>query len=166
VTLLSLHPDRFFDPQPDIRRAARALLEEVSGLPLICPHGHVPPEWLATNAPFADPTELLVTPDHYILRMLYSRGIPMKALGVTPADGSDAPASPRRVWQTFADHYHLFLGTPTRAWFDYGLHEVFGIRYRLDGTSADRIYDEIAVEATRPRIPPDIQLLHGLELPS
>ena len=36
-------------------------------------------------------------------------------------------AEPRRVWQLFAEHYYLFRGTPTGAWLDYELHEVFGM---------------------------------------
>ena len=35
---------------------------------------------------------------------------------------------PRKVWQLFAANYHLFRGTPSRAWLDYELHELFGVR--------------------------------------
>src|ERR1051325_11581825 len=69
-----LHEDRFFDSDPAVRRAARALYEETRGLPLICPHGHVDPRVLAEDEPFGEPTELILRPDHYILRMLYGRG--------------------------------------------------------------------------------------------
>jgi len=41
----------------------------------VCPHGHVDPARLAKNTPFSEPTGLLITPDHYIYRMLYAQGI-------------------------------------------------------------------------------------------
>src|SRR4051794_10647841 len=85
---LRLNPDRFFDPDPAIRRIARDLYAETRDLPLVCPHGHVDPALLANNTPFPEPTSLLITPDHYIFRMLYSQGVPMEDLGVPTRDGS------------------------------------------------------------------------------
>jgi len=71
----SLHPDRYFDPEPEVRRIARSLYEQTRNLPLICPHGHVDPRSLADDEPFQEPTALLIVPDHYITRMLYSQGV-------------------------------------------------------------------------------------------
>ena len=85
---LELHPDRFFDPDPGIRKIARELYEEIADLPLICPHGHVPPQLLAENGRFPEPTSLIITPDHYIFRMLYSQGIPLEDLGIPTLDGT------------------------------------------------------------------------------
>src|SRR5690242_6789981 len=113
---LVLHEDRFFDPDPTIRRVARSLYEETRTLPLVCPHGHVDAGLLAENGPFPEPTELIITPDHYVFRMLYSRGIPMEALGVPQRDGTNRQRDPRRIWQLFGEHYHLFRGTPTGVW--------------------------------------------------
>ena len=84
----TLHPDRFFDPDPSIRRVARQLYEETRGLPIVSPHGHVDPRILADNEPFPDPAALIVAPDHYVLRMLYARGVPLEALGVPRLDGA------------------------------------------------------------------------------
>ena len=152
---LVLHEDRFFDADPAIRRAARAIHEETRSLPLICPHGHVDPRLLAEDAPFPEPAALLITPDHYIFRMLYSQGIPMDALGIPARDGRPAePVDPRAAWQLFADHYHLFLGTPTGVWLDHELHEVFGVRVRLDGGTAQRVYDEVAEKLASPEFRP------------
>ena len=152
---LELHPDRFFDSDPKIRRIARELYEEVADLPLVCPHGHVPPELLAENEPFPEPTSLIITPDHYIFRMLYSQGIPLEELGIPTRDGTPVEDDPRTIWQLFADHYHLFLGTPTRAWLDYELYHVFGIRQKLTSASAMDIYDQMLEQlqddAFRPR---------------
>jgi len=141
-----LNPDRYFDPDPSVRRVARALYEETRGLPIVSPHGHVDPRILAENAPFPEPASLIVQPDHYILRLLYANGVPLEAL---------LKAEPRRVWQLFAEHYYLFRGTPSGAWLDYELHEVFGIRDPLTGETATRIYDAIveklAAAEFRPR---------------
>ena len=141
---MQLAPDRFFDSDPAVRRAAGALYEETARLPLICPHGHVEPALLAQNAQLPEPTALLITPDHYIYRMLYSRGVPMESLGIPTIDGTPFERDPRAVWRIFAAHRHLFLGTPTGAWMDHELHEVFGIEERLDAASADRVYDALA----------------------
>ena len=152
---LELHPDRFFDPDPTIRQIARELYEGTAGLPLVCPHGHVPPELLAENGRFPEPTSLIITPDHYIFRMLYSQGITLEELGIPTEDGTPVESDPRKIWQIFADHYHLFLGTPTRAWLDYEFYHVFGIRHRLDSESAMHIYEQIneqlQEDAFRPR---------------
>src|SRR5438270_5520499 len=69
---LVLDEDRLFDPEPSVRRAARAIYEETRELPLVCPHGHVDPAILANDTPFPEPAALLILPDHYIFRMLYS----------------------------------------------------------------------------------------------
>ena len=140
---LNLHPDRFFGPDDNVRRIARELFDEIEGLPLICPHGHVPPELLADDDPFPEPTSLLISPDHYIFRMLHSQGITLEELGIPRRNGRTVEADPRRVWQIFSDHYHLFLGTPTRAWLDYVFYNVFGLRLKLSSESASQIYDAI-----------------------
>jgi glucuronate isomerase len=149
-----LHDDRFFDSDPAIRRAARTLYEETRDLPLVCPHGHVDPSLLADDDPFPEPTALLIIPDHYIFRMLYSRGVPLEALGVPRRDGGAVEQDPRRIWQLFADHYYLFRGTPTGAWLDHELAEVFGIAEDLNGTTAQHVYDEIAARLRTPEFRP------------
>lgn len=152
---LPLHPDRFFGPDEAVRRVARELYEAVVDLPLVCPHGHVPPELLAHDEPFPGPTPLLITPDHYIFRMLYSQGVPLEELGIPTRDGTPVETDERLIWKRFAACYHLFLGTPTRAWLDYVLYNVFGVRHKLDEGSAEFIYDQIAEKLTdsafRPR---------------
>jgi glucuronate isomerase len=151
---LRLHEDRFFDPDPSIRDAARCLYEETRSLPLVCPHGHVDPSLLADNAPFPEPTALLIIPDHYIFRMLYSRGVPMESLGIPTIDGAPVEGDPRKIWQRFAEHYYLFRGTPTGAWFDHELHDLFGVRTRLSGETAAAIYDQIAERLASPEFRP------------
>jgi glucuronate isomerase len=152
---LVLHEDRFFDPDAVVRRLARTLYEETRDLPIVSPHGHVDPAILADDAPFPEPTALIVLPDHYVFRMLYSQGIPLERVGIATRDGTPVERDPRKIWRLFAGHYHLFRGTPTAAWLAYELYQVFGVRKRLTAATADAIYDEIleklAAPAFRPR---------------
>jgi glucuronate isomerase len=151
---LVLHEDRYFDADPAVRRAARAIYDDTRALPLVCPHGHVDPHLLADDTPFAEPTSLFLLPDHYILRMLYSRGVSLESLGVPRRDGADVERDPRVIWQRFAEHYYLFAATPTQAWLDYQLHELFGVRERLAAGSAQRIYDQIVERLRTPEFRP------------
>ncbi|MDB4916260.1 MAG: Glucuronate isomerase [Gemmatimonadetes bacterium] len=154
ASAVNLHPDRFLDPDPAIRRAARELYDATSALPLVCPHGHVDPSILAENSPFPEPTALLIIPDHYIFRMLHSRGVRLEELGIPARDGSVVERDPRKIWQKVADLWYLFRGTPSGAWLAHELHEVFGVRERLEGDSAQHIYDEIAEKLKSPEFLP------------
>jgi glucuronate isomerase len=140
---LTLHPDRLFPADPATRGIARELYKSVKNLPIISPHGHTDPAWFATNEPFANPTELLIIPDHYVFRMLYSQGIPLERLGIPRRDGGAVEKDPRKIWKLFASNYHLFRGTPSRMWLDWVFVEVFGIDVRLDGDTADHYYNVI-----------------------
>jgi len=144
ATALSLHADRLFSPDPAQRQMARTLYETVKDLPIISPHGHTDPSWFATNTPFANPAELLITPDHYVFRMLYSQGIEMERLGVPRADGGWTETDPRKIWRLFAENYWRFRGTPSRLWHDWVYSEVFGLTVRLGPDTADHYYDVIA----------------------
>ena len=152
---LHLHEDRLFAADPTQRAIARRLYAEVARLPIISPHGHTDPAWFAGNAPFANATELLLVPDHYVFRMLYSQGISLDALGIPHADGRRAAVDPREAWRLFAAHFHLFRGTPSALWLNHVFHEAFGLRVRLDAQTADEYYDTITAalqtEAFRPR---------------
>ena len=147
---LELHPDRLFPADPATRTLARGLYAAIKDLPIVSPHGHTDPEWFATNAPFGNAAELLLVPDHYVFRMLYSQGVAMDALGV-----GNPGFDPRNAWRLFAERYHLFRGTPSRMWLDWVFAEAFGIRVRLEAESADLYYDTITAQlagaAFRPR---------------
>ena len=154
MTPLVLHEDRFFDSDPTRRRIARELYSEVKDLPIVGPHGHVDPSILALNTPFPEPATLIVVPDHYIFRMLYSQGVRLEDLGVPTVDGTPVESDPRKIWQRFADHFYLFAGTPTGAWLSHEFYEVFGIREKLTPESAMRIYDHIAELLEQPEYLP------------
>lgn len=151
-----LHPDRLFSTNKSERNVARELYELVRALPIVSPHGHTDPKWFAENGRFEDPAALLIQPDHYLLRMLYSQGISLESLGISGGRSGQGESDPRKVWQIFAEHYHLFRGTPSRLWFDHSLSSVFEIDERLSPDNADGIYDRIAAcltdDAFKPRV--------------
>jgi glucuronate isomerase len=152
-----MHDDRFFDPEPDVRRRARAIYEQTSILPIVSPHGHVDPRTLADDEAFPEPATLFILPDHYVLRMLYSRGIALERLGVEPRQTGAREVvehDRRKIWQLFGDHYYLFRGTPTAAWLDYQLRTIFGIRHALDSGTAPSIYDEVLEKLASPEFRP------------
>ncbi len=134
---------------------ARGLYEAVKDLPIISPHGHTDPAWFSGNAAFENAADLLIKPDHYVFRMLYSQGIALEDLGLSRADGAPVEQDGRRIWQLFASHYHLFRGTPSRMWLDTVFVQVFGFDEVLCTENADHYYDTInaalATDAFRPR---------------
>lgn len=148
-----LHPDRLFAADSTQRGIARELYQSICDLPIISPHGHTDPRWFADNRPFANASELLIKPDHYLLRMLYSQGIGLHQLGLEGAPDRPEP-DPARVWQLLADHYHLFRGTPTRLWMDYVLAEVFAVDQTLNSTSAQVIFQQINNQLASPEFLP------------
>src|SRR4051812_2719206 len=152
--VVTLHVDRLFPSDPSERAIARRLYSEVSDLPIVSPHGHTDPAWFADDEPFSDPASLLIVPDHYVFRMLYSQGVSLEDLGVPARDGRPIERDPRVIFSRFAQRWHLFRGTPTRMWIEQALHDVFGVRERLSATSADRIYDQIADALRRPELRP------------
>ena len=147
--------DLLFPAEERTRAIARSLYAGVKALPIVSPHGHTNPRWYALDEPFPDPAHLLIVPDHYIFRMLFSQGVRLEDLGVPTLDRAPVETDGRKIWRLFAGHYHLFRGTPTRLWFDYVLSDLFGIDEPLSAASADRHYDTIAAQlasdAYRPR---------------
>lgn len=150
-----LNPDRLFPPDTATRNIARSLYEAIQNLPIVSPHGHTDPRWFSENTHFSDPTSLLLMPDHYILRMLYSQGIPMEDMGIRRLDGTKVETDLRKIWHIFAANYHLFSGTPSRLWMDHIFVEVFGINELFSADTADQFYDfingQLAREEFRPR---------------
>ncbi len=149
---LDLHPDRLLPSEPGLRSIARRLYESVAQLPIISPHGHVPAQWLAEDTPFADPTSLLITPDHYVNRLLHAHGVPLSALGV--AQGTLTEAESREAFRTVCAHWSDYRGTPVRFWFDAQLADIFGVTQRPSAETADDIYDQIAGCLTTPEFRP------------
>src|SRR5947207_4712934 len=107
LTAPLIYADRLFPVDFATRAVARRLYGEVRDLPIVSPHGHTDPRWFADDEPFPDPATLLIVPDHYVFRMLYSQGVPLEALGVPRVDGGPVEGDPRKIWRLFAEHQHL-----------------------------------------------------------
>ncbi len=152
---IELRDDRYFGPDANRKRTAIDLYQAIKDLPLICPHGHVDPRLFADpNYTFGNPAELLIVPDHYIFRMLYSQGISLESLGIPRLEGGEVEQDPREIWQRFADHFYLFRGTPTGVWLTDELYNVFGVTTKLTGETAQGIYDQIAAKLESPAFTP------------
>src|SRR5215213_9819388 len=138
----ALNPDRLLPAEPSLRDRARELYTSVRNLPIISPHGHVPPQWLSDDVPFSDPTSLLITPDHYVTRMLHAHGIQLSDLGV--GEGALSEEQSRTAFRLLCRHWTAYRGTPVRYWFQAQLDEIFGVDVAPSVETADQIYDQIA----------------------
>jgi glucuronate isomerase len=142
------HPeDRFFGPDTRQKQIAVELYQSVARLPIVSPHGHVDPRLFTDpDYSFGSPVDLLIIPDHYVFRMLYSQGVPLESLGVPRADGGPVESDHRKIWQVFADHFHLFRATPSGIWLSSELVDIFGVHEKLNSRTAQSIYDQIAAK--------------------
>ena len=150
---MHLHPDRLLPAAEPELSIARDLYDSIATLPIISPHGHVVPQWLADNTPFSDPATLFLTPDHYVLRMLRSRGLSYDQFAVPRNDGKPVAAG-RDAWRLFAKNYYLFAATPSKTWIDHSLSFMFGIDKPLGPDTADEIYDTIDAALKTPELLP------------
>lgn len=144
---MTLPDDRLFSPEPRQKTAAMELYQQIRDLPIYSPHGHISPALFSDpQARFSNPAELLIQPDHYVLRMLYSQGIPYEVL----LDH----ANPKQVWDVFCANFHLFNGTPSGLWLTQSLQDVFGIREKLTASTAVSTWDQIQAVLDRPDFTP------------
>jgi glucuronate isomerase len=149
---LSLYPDRLLPSEPGVRTIARQLYESVEDLPIISPHGHVPPQWLSEDIPFSNPTSLLITPDHYVNRMLHANGVELSALGVAQPTMTEQQS--REAFRILCSHWSIYRGTHVRYWLDDQLVGIFGVNVRPSAETADQIYDQIASCLDSPEFKP------------
>ena len=146
--------DLLFPSEPTQRAIARELYALAKDQPIISPHGHVDPAIIADDAPFPDPAQLIICPDHYVTRMLLSQGVPPATLGVRTLDGEPYETDGRTIWRRFAEHWHLFRGTPSRLWLEETFGQVFGVTTALGPDTADEVYDAIAARLAEPEFRP------------
>ena len=151
---LTLNPDRLLPADPQVRSIARTLYEQVKDLPILSPHGHVPPVWIADDVPFSDPTNLLLTPDHYVNRIMHGQGVDLADLGVPMGREDFTAEQARNAWRIFCSHWHLYRGTPMKFWMEAELYDIFGVRVRPSAETADEIYDTIAAAIATPEFRP------------
>lgn len=145
------HPDRLLPADPGVREIARRLHAVVEHLPIISPHGHVDAQIIADDIPFPDPTALLISPDHYVTRVMHAAGVPLENLRVGGTEG----ATPREAWRTLCRHWPLFDGTASGYWLRQEFVTVFGIDDELIAEdTADEAYDRIAARIQEPDFRP------------
>jgi glucuronate isomerase len=145
--MADLRPDRYIEAS----ELGLDLYGGVAELPIVSPHGHIDARLLADPAARLDPPgRLFVTADHYVVRMLYSQGVPLERVGLGESGVDD-----RAIWQVLADNVHLFALTPTGLWLRETLATVFGIDEHLDSDNAGAIYgrveEQLASAAFAPR---------------
>lgn len=131
---------------------ARRLYAATKALPVISPHGHVEPDVLVEDRAFADPASLLISPDHYVTRLLHADGVDLGDLGVGAGWLTEDQA--RRAWRSFCERWALFAGTPVRTWLEDELTGIFEVDEMPSASTADRLYDHISECLTRPEFRP------------
>ncbi|WP_426977071.1 glucuronate isomerase [Pseudarthrobacter sp. O4] len=152
---IAANPDRLLPADPGTRSIARALLERVQDLPIISPHGHVDAAVIEHNTPFPDPAALLVSPDHYVTRLIHASGVPLDRLRAPKPGHTAAPVlKPRGVWREFCNSWPLFEGTASGYWLRHQFESVFGLHQELSAETADATYDAISARLQEPGFRP------------
>lgn len=135
---LTLDPARLFPAGPQLRDIAERLYGTVRDRPNTSLHGHVDPRLLLEDAPFADPTSLLLQPDHDVTRLLRANGVSLAKFGA--GEGPLPEAQARAAWRLLCANWRVVRGTPMRYWFAGEVGEIFGVTER---PNADQLYDQI-----------------------
>ena len=141
-----LPEDRYFDSDPAQKKIAAEVYEKVKNLPIVSPHGHVDPGLFGNKiAGFGTPADLLIIPDHYVFRLFYSQGLKLEDFGIPRKDGSKEGIEQdhRKIWQRFADNFHLMRTTASYSWLAYEFKFVLGIDEIPDSQNAQILYDQI-----------------------
>jgi glucuronate isomerase len=140
---MKLQPPKIciFDLDNPQHMTAANLMEEVSDLPIICPHTHVDAQqFVDPGNRFTDPSAMFVTGDHYIVRMLISQGVSFEQLGIQPKGIVNERQDPQAIWQVFCDYFHCFDGTPSGLWIENSLAMVFGINEKPNSHNAPHLF--------------------------
>ena len=148
------HPHRLLPTEPALRALALDLYRQVAELPLISPHGHVDAAVLGEDRPYPGPVELLVRPDHYVLRLLHAHGASFADLGFRAPGETGPVAEPREVWRRLCRSWPVFRGTVMRLWLEDELASLFGIDGPLTESGADETYDRIDEQLRSPELRP------------
>ena len=147
---IAANPDRLLPADPGTRSIARELLGRVEDLPIISPHGHVDAAVIEHNTPFPDPAALLVSPDHYVTRLIHASGVPLDRLRASKTAEPDS----RAVWHEFCKAWPLFEGTASGYWLRTQFESVFGLRQEISAETADASYDAISARLLEPGFRP------------
>lgn len=124
--------------------AARRLYHEhAAPLPVIDYHCHLDPQRLASDAPFANITQLWIAPDQYKHRAMRLTGVPEQFI--------TGNASDREKFDRWAATAPLTLGNPLFDWTRLELKRYFDIDELLTPASADRIWERCNATRYTPR---------------
>ena len=126
----ALNEDRLFPADPEQRLIARRLYEAIKDRPIISPHGHVPIDWFAEDKHFKNPTDLFITPDHYVTRIMHGHSVPFSELGVGQKNFTEEQS--RNAFRLLGKYWYAYAGTPMRYWMEDSLSNVFGINKPLN----------------------------------
>jgi glucuronate isomerase len=147
---IAANPDRLLPADPGTRSIARDLLQRVQDLPIISPHGHVDAAVIEHNTPFPDPAALLVSPDHYVTRLIHASGVPLDRVRGSATGEPDS----RAVWHEFCKAWPLFEGTASGYWLRTQFSSVFGLRQEISAETADASYEAISAKLLEPGFRP------------
>ena len=138
-----------------VLQVAEQLYESVAKLPIISPHGHVDPQVLATNQPFANPAQLFIYFDHYVTRLLHAQGFSLERLGKgVAANRHQDQTLAREAWQILCNNWHLLAGTASGYWLTRELETLFGISQTPSQENAQELYRIIDGQLKEPRMLP------------
>ncbi|MDG2475112.1 MAG: glucuronate isomerase [Paracoccaceae bacterium] len=149
-----LTENRLLPTDPSTAKIALELFRLVENIPIISPHGHTEAHWFSENAAFENPTDLFVTPDHYVYRMLISHGIDPASIGLSSDGEIHLSETKREIWNVFASNYYLFQGTPTRLWLNFVFQNLFGLKVSLNAETAELYYNVIDEALKKPEFKP------------
>lgn len=107
-----------------------------------------------TDEAFPDPTALLISPDHYVTRVMHSAGVDLSQLRVA----GHTDTSPQEAWRIFHKHWKLFSGTASGYWLEQEFEHVFGINPDRLGeggdAEADALYEDLQAVLAQPSFRP------------
>lgn len=113
-------------------------------LPIIDYHNHLPPDQVAKNKSFANLTEIWLDGDHYKWRAMRANGVSEKFItGAAPS---------REKFQKWAETVPYTMRNPLYHWTHLELKRYFDISDRLNGETANAIYDRAASLLERPEM--------------
>lgn len=78
----------------------------------------------------------------------------MESLGIQEVNGKRSEKDPRKIWQLFAENYHLFLGTPSGNWLGYEFNKIFGIEEKPNKENEQYLYDRIEEQLNQEKFLP------------
>ncbi len=122
---------------------ARKLYHDyAAGMPIIDYHNHLPPDQIAANTRFENPTQVWLNGDHYKWRAMRANGVAEKFI---TGDADD-----RAKFRAWAATVPYTLRNPLYHWTHLELKRYFGIHWLLGPDTADKTYDAISEQLASP----------------